>query len=209
MIGATATPAYPPAPWRLAGQVAVVASPRTGAMLLLGLYGEGSTLRYGEIARTVGPVVRCMYVDDERSIAGGREIWSLPKQGMTLRWRGGRRHEVEAHDAAGALLLRARWAEPRVKLPLPALAPFLGTLAGRHRLGWLAGILLAGPVRIDLEAPDPSPFAELAGHRRGLAGRLDVIATRPRGRTEERPSGGWQERALRAGELFSAPARQA
>jgi acetoacetate decarboxylase len=176
-------PAYPPAPWRLAGQVAVVGSPRTGAMLLLGLYGDGSTLRYGEVAGMVGPVVRHIYVDDERSIAGGREIWSLPKEAMALRWRGGRHHEVEAHDAAGALLLRARWAAPRVRFPLPTVAPFLGTLGGRHRIAWLAGALLAGPAHIELEVPERSPFATLglAGRRLGLAGRLDVVATRPLG----------------------------
>jgi hypothetical protein len=176
--------AYPPAPWRLAGRVAVAAAPRTGAMVLLGLYAEGSTLRYGEVAGMVGPVVRCIYVDDERSVAGGREIWSLPKERMTMRWRGGRRTEVEAHDAAGALLLRARWAAPRVRVPLPAVAPFLGTLGGRHSLAWLAGALLAGPVTIDLEVPERSPFAALglAGRRLGLAGRLGVVATRPHGR---------------------------
>jgi acetoacetate decarboxylase len=175
--------AYPPAPWRLAGHVAVVASPRTGAVLLLGLYGEGSTLRYGEVAGMVGPVVRCIYVDDERSVAGGREIWAVPKEPMALRWRGGQRSEVEAYDAAGALLLRARWAAPRVRVPLAGAAPFVGTLGGEHRLAWLAGALLVGPVSIDLEVPERSPFAMLglAGRRRGLAGRLNVVATRPYG----------------------------
>src|ERR687893_567572 len=101
---------YPPAPWRLVGPVAGVASFPTRPALLPGLYGERSTLHYGEIAATIGPVVRHMYVDDERSLAGGREIWAVPKEPMTLRWRGGQRSQVEAHDAAGALLLRAEWA---------------------------------------------------------------------------------------------------
>jgi hypothetical protein len=150
-------------------------------MLLLGLYGEGSTLRYGEAAGTIGPVVRSIYVDDERSVAGGREIWALPKDRMTMRWRGGQRSEVEAYDPAGALLLRARWAAPRVRVPLAGAAPFLGTLGGEHRLAWLAGALLVGPVRITLDVPQRSPFAALglAGRRAGIAGRLDVVATRP------------------------------
>jgi hypothetical protein len=173
---------YPPPPWRLAGPVAVVASLRTGAMLLLGLYRERSTLRYGEIAATIGPVVRWMYVDDERSLAGGREIWAVPKEHMTLQWRGGARTEVEAYDAAGSLLLRARWAAPRVSLPLPCVTPFLGTLGGTVRVAWLAGALRAGPVTIDLEVPERSPLAalEFAGPRLGLAGRINVTATRPR-----------------------------
>jgi hypothetical protein len=175
-------PAYPPAPWRLAGPVAVVASLRTGAVLLLGLYRESSTLHYSEIAATIGPVVRWMYVDDERSLAGGREIWAVPKDHMTLQWHGGQRTEVEAYDAAGSLLLRARWAAPRVRLPLACAAPFVGTLGGTVRVAWLAGVLRAGPVTIDLEVPERSPLAALgfAGRRAGLAGRLNVTATRPR-----------------------------
>lgn len=175
-------PAYPPAPWRLAGRVAIVASPRIGASLLLGLYEDGSTLRYGEIAGMLGPVVRCMYVDDERSLAGGREIWAVPKERMTLRWRVGRRSEVEAFDAAGAPLLRTRWAAPRVRLPLPCATPFVGTLGGELKVAWLAGALLAGPVMVELEAPEGSPLRGLgfAGRRLGIAGRLNVVATRPR-----------------------------
>jgi hypothetical protein len=168
---------YPPAPWRLAGRMAVVASPRTGAVLFLGLYGEGSTLPYGEVAGAIGPVVRSMYVDDARSLAGGRDIWAVPKERMRMRWRGGERTEVEARDEAGSLLVRARWAVPRVRLPLPGLVPFVGTLGDRVRLAWLAGGLLCGPVMIELEG---SAVAELGlgGRRPGLAGRLDVLATR-------------------------------
>jgi hypothetical protein len=169
---------YPPAPWRLAGRVAVVASPRTGAMLFLGLYGEGSTLPYGEVAGTVGPVVRSIYVDDARSLAGGREIWAVPKERMTFSWRGGERTEVEARDEAGSLLVRARWPAPRVRLPLPGLVPFVGTLGDRVRLAWLAGGLWCGPVMVELEGSAATELG-LHGRRPGLAGRLDVLATRP------------------------------
>jgi len=172
---------YPPAPWRLAGRVALVASPRVGASLLLGLYEEGSTLRYGEIAGMLGPVVRCMYVDDERSRAGGREIWAVPKERMTLRWHAGRTSEVEAFDAAGTALLRAQWTAPRIRGPLPCATPFVGTLGGELKVAWLAGALWAGPVMVELEPPEGSPFHALgfAGRRPGIAGRLNVVATRP------------------------------
>jgi hypothetical protein len=172
---------YPSPPWRLSGRVAVVPSPWTGALLFLGLYDQRSTLPYGEAVGMVGPVVRLMYVDDRRSIAGGREIWALPKEPMTLRWRGGQRTEVEAHDAAGVALLSARWTPPRIRLPLPAILPFLGTLGGAQRLACLAGGVLVGFARIDVDVPEDSAFAALGvtGRRLGLAGRLDVMATHP------------------------------
>lgn len=174
-------PVYPPAPWRLVGPVAIVASLRTRAMLLLGLYREGSTLHYAEVATAIVPVVRSMWVDDERSLAGGREIWAVPKERMTVTWSGGRHTEVDAYDATGSALLRARWTAARAELPLPCLAPFVGTLGGAVRVAWLAGALRAGPVTIDLDVPAGSPLAALgfAGRRPGLAGRLDVAATRP------------------------------
>jgi hypothetical protein len=174
-------PSYPPAPWRLAGRVAIVASPRTASVLVLALYGQGSTLRYGEIAGLTGPVVRFMYVDDERSLAGGREIWAVPKAPMRVRWRSGDRTEVDARDADGRPLLRACWAAPRVRLPLPCVAPFVGTLGGELRVASLAGMIWAGPASVELDVPAASPLSALRlGERRlGLAGRLDVVATPP------------------------------
>jgi acetoacetate decarboxylase len=197
---------YPPPPWRLAGRLLIAAAPlrleaaralvptplrllpaypgHALAMLVLGLYGEGSTLRYGELAGVVGPVVTgsrpgglvtSIWVDDERSVAGGRELWGLPKQPATLRWRSG---AVEVHDAAGAPLMHARWNEPRVHAPIAAAAPFFGVLDGAVKRAWLAGTLRAAPTRIELDIPSDSPLAPLGlgGRRVGLAGRLDVRA---------------------------------
>src|SRR5918997_817436 len=143
---------YPAPPWRLGGRPVVAVGPlgpyvaralgpaplrllpawpgRALAMLVVGLYGDGSTLRYGEVAGVAGPVlaggrlgglVTSIWVDDERSLAGGREIWGLPKQFATLRWRPG---AVEVRDPAGVPIVHARWREPRVHVPVPAGAPF-------------------------------------------------------------------------------------
>jgi len=154
------------------------------AMVLLGLYGEGSTLRYGEVAGAVGPVlagawpaglVTSIHVDDERSVAGGRALWGLPKQTATLRWRPG---AVEVRDATGARIADVRWKEPRVRVPVPAAAPFLGLLDGVVRRGWLAGAMQVAPARIELDIPAGSPLAPLGlgGRHVGLAGRLDMRA---------------------------------
>ena len=180
---------YPPPPWRLAGKLviagasvplaaarALVPDPlrllpawpgRSLALLYFGLYGEGSTLRYGELAAMVGPVlagarpgglVTSIWVDSERSVAGGRELWSLPKQLAGLRWRSG---AVAVHDAAGAPIAAARWTEPRVRVPAVAAVPFLGALDGLVRRAWLAGAFQVAPVRVELEVPGGSPLAAL------------------------------------------------
>jgi acetoacetate decarboxylase len=197
---------YPPPPWRLAGRLLIAVAPvrlqaaralvpaplrllpawpgQAPAMLLLGLYGEGSTLRYGELAGAVGPVlagprpgglVTSIYVDDERSLAGGRELWGLPKQLATLRWRPG---AVAVHDAVGTPIAHARWKEPRLHAPVAAAAPFIGVLDGMMRRGWLAGTMRVAPTRIELDIPGSSPLAPLGlgGRRVGLAGRLDMRA---------------------------------
>lgn len=201
---------YPPPPWRLAGRLLVALAPlrldaaralvpaplrllpvwpgRALAMLLVGVYGEGSTLRYGEVAGVAGPVlagarpgglVTSIWVDDERSLAAGREVWGLPKQLATLRWRPG---AVEVRDAAGAPIVHARWREPRVHVPVPALAPFIAVLDGTVRRAWLAGSLHLAPTVIELDIPAGSPLAPLAlaGRRLGLTGRLDVRVAAPR-----------------------------
>ena len=201
---------YPSPPWRLAGRLLVALAPvrldvaralvpaplrllpaspgRALAMLLVGVYGEGSTLRYGEVAGVTGPVlaggrlgglVTSIWVDDERSLAGGREVWGLPKQLATLRWRPG---AVEVRDTAGAPIVYAGWREPRVHVPVPAVAPFIGVLDGAVRRAWLTGSLRLAPTAIELDIPASSPLAPLAlaGRRLGLTGRLDVKATAPR-----------------------------
>jgi len=197
---------YPPPPWRLTGRLLIAMAPlrleaarglvpaplrllpawpgHALAMLLLGSYDERSTLRYGELAGIVGPVlagarlgglVTAIWADDERSVAGGRQLWGLPKQLATLRWRSG---AVEVHDLAGAPIAHAWWHEPRVHVPVAAAAPFIAVLDGAVRRGWLAGSMQLAPARIELEIPPGSPLAPLAlgGRRIGLTGRLDVRA---------------------------------
>ena len=201
---------YPPAPWQLAGRVIIAGAPlrldaarelvpaplrllpawpgRALAMLLVGLYGEGSTLRYGELAAIVGPVlagtrpgglVTSIWVDDERSLAGGRALWGLPKQLATLRWRPG---ALDVRDTAGAPIAHAHWREPRVHVPVPAAAPFVAVRDGAVRRAWLAGTMHLAPTAIKLDIPTGSPLAPLAlgGRRIGLTGRLDIRATAPR-----------------------------
>lgn len=69
---------------------------KTIGALFLGKYEAGSTLTYGELIAVAGLVrygdkigswVSHIYVDDERSIAGGQEIWGLPKEDAQFLWQ--------------------------------------------------------------------------------------------------------------------------
>ncbi len=64
--------------------------------LVLGKYESGSTLTYGELIAVPGLVryggkigswISHIYVDDMNSIAGGREIWGLPKEEAQFLWQ--------------------------------------------------------------------------------------------------------------------------
>jgi acetoacetate decarboxylase len=69
---------FPPAPWRLHGELIVVPA-RWGGVMLANY--TGGTLAYHElIVFRPGFVVAHIYVDSPESMRGGREIWKLPKQ---------------------------------------------------------------------------------------------------------------------------------
>lgn len=64
--------------------------------LVLGQYESGSTLTYGELivvpglvryGGKIGSWISHIYVDDLNSIAGGREIWGLPKEEAQFLWQ--------------------------------------------------------------------------------------------------------------------------
>ena len=79
--------AHPPPPWHLFGDLIIVPAlvrPRALGGVLLANYTSG-TLVYRELivfshATRHGMVVSHIYVDDEQSLRGGHEIWSLPKE---------------------------------------------------------------------------------------------------------------------------------
>jgi acetoacetate decarboxylase len=71
---------------------------KTIAGLVLGKYESGSTLTYNELivvpalvrqGGNIGAWISHIYVDDLRSVAGGREIWGLPKEEAQFLWEEG------------------------------------------------------------------------------------------------------------------------
>lgn len=149
--------------------------------ILLARYDETATLPYHELivfsglARPVGSaragaIVSHIYVDSERSVAGGRAIWGLPKELADFEWSP-RRVTVRQ---GGRTLLDARIRRRRgLRAPLPLLAPAFGTLRDAPARAVGRGILRGGPALARLEVPPQSPFAALGlgdAARVGVAG---------------------------------------
>jgi len=162
---------HPPPPWRLRGSLLLIPAGLGGVMLAD--YREG-TLAYHElIVFRRGCVVSHIYVDDERSRSGGREIWNLPKELADFTVAPGR-FEVRRD---GALLLAARIRRRPGRLPLVIPTPAVGALDGRPTLAVGRARLRAAPALVHLEG------RFLTGTRLGLAGdalELTMPAPLPR-----------------------------
>jgi Acetoacetate decarboxylase (ADC) len=179
---------------RLAAPTRLLALPFVGALtaLVLADYREGSTLRYSELAGVVGPAVagrvpggwiETMLVDDDASLIGGRAIWNVPKEPAAFEWSGDPPHGVVVRNRDGEPVVSAQWSPPRIALPVPVLAPFLGTVDGEAVAGRLTGTLRGGPARVSVSVPPDSSLHALgvAGTRPGLVGHLRVRASGGRG----------------------------
>jgi hypothetical protein len=137
-----------------------------------GSYRAGSSLQYNELIVVQGLVrkggrfgfwISQIYVDDEAALAGGHEIWDLPKQLARFEVAtdaAQRTTEVRVTGASGALcrlrVQRNRWALPQtVTWPMiagarRAFSPFRMAIDARLAL-----------CRVDVDIPQESPLAQL------------------------------------------------
>jgi acetoacetate decarboxylase len=158
--------------------------------IVLVSYEPGSTLVYDELVVAcaialergwLGLCVSHIWVDDERSVSGGRSIWGLPKGLARFERRGvpgdGR---VEVH-VDGRLALAAEARPARARVPLPLAVPTLGTVGDGRVWAFGRGLGRLGPTRVRIDVPPESPLAELgiAGTRLALAGRADPLVFPP------------------------------
>jgi acetoacetate decarboxylase len=156
---------YPEAPWHLQGELIIVPTHVLGGVMLAG-YTSG-TLAYHELivfsrATRRGMVVSHIYVDDEQSLRGGREIWGLPKELATFRYE---RTRFEARQDGPLLTARIRRRRGRLPLLLPApIVSEKGAALGRARVN-------AAPALATLGVPHESPLAAL-----GLSGTYLALA---------------------------------
>jgi acetoacetate decarboxylase len=173
-----------------AGRVMPVAPGRTLGGALLASYESGSTLRYHELlvasalvrrGPTIGLWVDHAWVDSASSLAGGRQIWGIPKRRARFSEPEHGAMEVRADDGA---LLTVRSGAPRALVPQPLLAPFFGTLGSGARWSLGRGVGLLGVARVWLRIPDGSVLAELELEwpSFALTGRALISVHPPRGR---------------------------
>jgi hypothetical protein len=193
-------PQYPPPPWRLRGEAAILTAPvRAQAARAAGVPG-GATLRSAG-GWTLGGVLLARY-DETATLAyhelivfsglatvGGRPAFIVshiyvdsPASRLGGREIWGLPKELagfawssrEARvEQDGRLLLRARLRRRAGGVPLPMLAASLGRRDGLALRASGAGVLRrAVPALGRLEVPDDAPFAflGLAGTRAGVAG---------------------------------------
>jgi acetoacetate decarboxylase len=132
-------------------------------------YGEGSVLQYNELivvsavvhhAGKWGGWISHIYVDHPDSIAGGREIWGLPKEFAQFSWKTGNTPSVQVSQEDNLLCtLNSKWQLPGWQQPLAGLVfstldSALLTFRGHGKLNWHL-------TSADLHIPARSPFAWL------------------------------------------------
>jgi acetoacetate decarboxylase len=168
---------HPPPPWHLHGDLLLIPDgPGTGVMLAT---YTGGTLAYHELIVVRRPfVVSEIYVDDERSRAGGREIWNLPKELADFTVAPGR-FEVRR---AGELLLSARIRRRPGFLPMVIPTPVIGELDGRRAFSVGRARIRAAPALVELAG------RVMTGRYLGLAGdALDLTIPGPLRRSAGTP----------------------
>lgn len=149
----------------------------------LAQYRAGSSLQYHElivapaIARhgaCFGAWISHIYVDDEASVAGGQEIWALPKQLAQFRWSAeGDKQRVEVSQGE-QLLCRMQLAASPSGLRLPLWAPVLSRSNEAVLSFRVGGSSKVSRASAQLHIPGQSPFAPL-GFGGGRAWRLEAL----------------------------------
>lgn len=136
-------------------------------------YGAGSTLYYNELivvsalvqaAGQWGAWISHIYVDHPDSVAGGREIWGLPKQMAEFTWNVDKALSVQVKQADQTLCtLSSGWQLPGWQQPLAA--PVLSKLDQNLLRFTGQGTMKLQLADVQLTVPSNSPLSKLQlGH---------------------------------------------
>ncbi|ACK69200.1 Acetoacetate decarboxylase [Gloeothece citriformis PCC 7424] len=133
-------------------------------------YQSGSILEYNELIVVpalvnyqgkIGVWISHIYVDNEESVAGGREIWGLPKQMAEFIWD---KNEVNIYQN-NRKLCNFRYQQGFFNLSTGWRQPLMATSFGGLNTNLLFFTSTAkshiGLVEGQLEIPDNSPFSQL------------------------------------------------
>ena len=142
---------------------------RALAGIYLASYGPGSMMEYHELTVATAVTHRSgrwgfwishIYVDSDDSLAGGREIWGLPKELAQFTWEKGKPNRVVVRQGDRVLCTldygQQRWLW-RQRVPFPCFSVLNGKLLF-FRGNMDARLGLAGG---RLDVPSESPFAGL------------------------------------------------
>lgn len=138
-------------------------------------YSSGSTLQYSELIIAPGMVnysgkiggwISHIYVDNSESVAGGREIWSLPKELADFTWQKANQNSSKLENMVtvsqgSKTLCQLRYNIPSFSFPIPFSSNFFSTKLDSILLfkgEFLVNIGLCGS---QIEIPMESPFASL------------------------------------------------
>lgn len=164
---------------------------RTLAALYLARYQAGSTLQYHELivvpalvqqGSKMGGWISHIYVDNEASLAGGRDIWALPKEMARFEWQSqGSQCEVKV-TREGRTLCHMHTFSRGWGLKLPVVAPALSRRGDRLLSFRGVGSSHVSHGRGEVHVPGDSPFADLGfAHGRLLfLNRLNLKMDAPR-----------------------------
>lgn len=166
--------------------------------IYLSVYESDSLLQYNELIvvagltryqNQLGAWISHIYVDNEVSVAGGREIWQLPKEIANFSWRSGEIEVKQKDNPLCTLKFKRNWYHPAIgwqqKFTANAfsglntdLLLFKNTFSSKLSL-------LSGQLYI----PQDSPFANLNLGQPWLSVKmdnLDLIAGKPKTITHQK-----------------------
>jgi hypothetical protein len=139
--------------------------------IYISTYGEGSVLNYSELivfssltryGDRIGAWITHIYVDNFQSIAGGTNIWGLPKQMARFNWTKGDRPQITVYQGEQLLCcLSYGWQSPGIPFSIP---PFFNFSRLESELVWFSAHAKATShllLGTDLQIPSASPFADL------------------------------------------------
>jgi acetoacetate decarboxylase len=159
---------------------------RTLGAIAVADYQHRATFPYGELAvmpavvrygKVSGAWISHIWVDSERSLRGGREMWGMYKHLAAFSWSAGQRNTVSV-SAGDTQLVSLSWRPPQRLLPAPGFVLGIGSVNGDRRRFTARGLSWMAPATTSITIPHDSPFAGLGfadARRFSVAGRMSLL----------------------------------